>query len=54
MRYLTDALLLQKMLCELRQELDHRPAWLRVPLLGLLALEGDEEGGRLSGAAEAM
>jgi maltose alpha-D-glucosyltransferase/alpha-amylase len=54
MRYLTDALLLQKMLRELRQELDHRPAWLRVPLLGLLALEGDEEGGRLSGAAEAM
>jgi maltose alpha-D-glucosyltransferase/alpha-amylase len=51
MRYLTDALLLEKMLRELRHELDHRPAWLRVPLLGLLALEGDEEGGRLSGGA---
>jgi len=54
LRHLTDALLLQRMLHELRHELDHRPAWLRVPLLGLLALEGDAEGGRLSGVAEAV
>jgi maltose alpha-D-glucosyltransferase/alpha-amylase len=52
-RHLMEIFLLHQTLAELRDELEHRPAWLRVPLLGLLALEGDAEGGRLSGAGEA-
>jgi maltose alpha-D-glucosyltransferase/alpha-amylase len=48
-----EAYLLDNVLRELRQELDHRPAGVRVPLLGLLTLEGDEESGRLSGATQA-
>ena len=33
-----DAFLLDKALYELAYELDNRPAWVRIPLLGILAL----------------
>ena len=39
-RVLLDAYLLDKVLYELAYELDNRPAWVRVPLNGILALEG--------------
>jgi maltose alpha-D-glucosyltransferase/alpha-amylase len=35
---LLDAFLLDKALYELNYELNHRPAWTRIPLLGILAL----------------
>jgi maltose alpha-D-glucosyltransferase/alpha-amylase len=37
-----DALLIDKLLYELRYELDNRPAWVGVPLAGLLALRLDD------------
>jgi maltose alpha-D-glucosyltransferase/alpha-amylase len=54
LRQMLEVYLLDKALQELRHELDHRPAWVRIPLLGLLAVEGDEEGGRLSGSSESL
>jgi maltose alpha-D-glucosyltransferase / alpha-amylase len=41
---LLEAFLLDKVLYELRYELDNRPAWLRAPLVGLLALGLDSAG----------
>jgi len=35
---LLDAFLLDKALYELNYELNNRPAWVRIPLLGILAL----------------
>jgi maltose alpha-D-glucosyltransferase/alpha-amylase len=35
---LLDALLLEKALYEVNYELNNRPSWVRVPLMGLLAL----------------
>jgi len=35
---LLDAFLLDKAIYELDYELNHRPAWVRIPLLGILAL----------------
>ncbi len=45
-RRLLDAFLLDKALYELRYELDNRPAWLGIPLAGILSLEltGDAAG----------
>ena len=37
-RTLLDAYLLDKALYELRYELDHRPAWVKIPALGILSL----------------
>jgi len=54
LRQMLEVYLLDKALLELRHELEHRPAWVRIPLLGLLAVEGDEEGGRLSGSSEGL
>jgi maltose alpha-D-glucosyltransferase/alpha-amylase len=54
LRHLMEVYLLDMALHELRFELENRPAWVRIPLLGLLALEGDEEGGRLSGSSEGL
>jgi maltose alpha-D-glucosyltransferase/alpha-amylase len=39
-RVLLDAYVLDKVLYELAYELDNRPAWARVPLNGILGLEG--------------
>jgi maltose alpha-D-glucosyltransferase/alpha-amylase len=38
MQTMLDALLLEKALYELQYELNNRPAWLHIPLIGLLAL----------------
>ena len=35
---LLEAYLLDKALYELQYELDHRPAWVRIPALGILSL----------------
>ena len=43
-RRLLEAFLLDKALYELQYELDNRPAWVRIPLAGVLSLE--QEGGR--------
>jgi maltose alpha-D-glucosyltransferase/alpha-amylase len=39
---LMDVLLIEKALYELRYELDNRPAWVRIPLRGLLGLVSDQ------------
>jgi maltose alpha-D-glucosyltransferase/alpha-amylase len=36
---------IEKLLYELRYELDNRPAWLHIPLQGLASLIGKPEGG---------
>ena len=38
-RILLETYLVDKVLYELRYELDHRPAWVRIPLHGILSLE---------------
>jgi len=38
---LLNAYLLEKALYELLYELNNRPAWVRIPLSGILALKGD-------------
>jgi maltose alpha-D-glucosyltransferase/alpha-amylase len=40
---LLEAFVLDKVLYELNYELDNRPAWLRVPLAGMVALGDDSE-----------
>jgi maltose alpha-D-glucosyltransferase/alpha-amylase len=40
---LLEAFVLDKVLYELNYELDNRPAWLRVPLVGIVALGEDDE-----------
>ena len=37
-RTLLEAYLLDKALYELQYELDHRPAWVRIPAIGILSL----------------
>jgi maltose alpha-D-glucosyltransferase/alpha-amylase len=39
---LMDVLLIEKALYELRYELDNRPAWVRIPMRGLLGLVGEQ------------
>jgi maltose alpha-D-glucosyltransferase/alpha-amylase len=40
---LLEAFVLEKVLYELNYELDNRPAWVRVPLVGIVALGEDDE-----------
>jgi maltose alpha-D-glucosyltransferase/alpha-amylase len=50
MEELLEGLLLDKVLYELRYELDNRPSWVRAPLAGLLALAFDALGAEAPGA----
>ena len=45
MEILLEAFLLDKAFYELDYELNNRPAWVRIPLLGILAFLGDGTGG---------